>query len=434
MYLFLPIIFEQFLGFLTGFTDSIMIAYVGESAVSGVSLVDFLIQLIISIFVALAAGGTIIAGQYLGRKDKDNANKAINQLVWLSLFVSLIIMGVIYLFKNILLSSLFGNISIDVLKNAEKYLMITAASIPFIAIYNSGAAIFRTMGNSKVSMKIMLVMNTLNAIGNAILIYIFKMGVVGAALPTLFSRIGAALIILSLLLNQKNSLYISKTLKYRFDKEIVKKIFRVGVPAGLENGMFYSGRIIVLSIVTKFGTTAIAANSIATTILMFEALPGLAINTGLMIIIARCIGLGDYSQAEYYTKKILKIIYLANLLVAILIVSFLPVIMKAYFLSEEGVILVRQIIFSYSIISILIWPLAYTLPVVFRSAGDVRYPMYMSIGAMLIFRILFAYILGVVFNMGLIGTWIAMYLDWLVKAIFFVIRYLNKRWTKFKLI
>lgn len=429
--LFLPLIIEQFLEFLVGLVDSIMVAYVGESAVSGVSLVDFVMALLISLFAALSTGGAVIAGQYIGKKKMKEARDAMDELVWFSSFVSIIIMIIIYLMKPLILNGLFGPITDEVRRDANTYLMITAVSIPFLALYNAGAAIFRTMGNSKLPMKVMLAMNIAHAVGNAILIYGFHFGIEGVAIPTLITRIAAAVIIITLAFNKKNPIFIKKSLKHKFNWLMIKRILSIGIPYGLENGLFYLGRIIVLSLVATFGTAAIAANAVSGTIVVFQVLPGIAIGLGLTVVISRCVGAGDYEQAKYYTKKIMGIVYLGNVLICVLVVTLLPSILNIYGLSETATSLTTKIVWWHTAFSVVIWPLAYTLPVTFRASGDAKFPMIVGIVSMFFCRIALAYLLGIYFNMGMFGTWVAMFIDWIVKAIIFIYRYISGKWTKF---
>lgn len=428
--LFIPLIIEQFLEYLVGLIDSIMVAHVGEAAVSGVSLVDFVMQLLISIFAALATGGAVIAGQYLGKKQQDDANETANQLIWFTGIISIVVMLGIYIFKSLILHGLFGQISEDVYRNANIYLLIVAASIPFLAVYSSGAAAFRTMGNSKLPMKVMMAMNVLNLTGNAVLVYGFKMGTAGVAIPTLVSRIGAAVIILAILLEKTYPLHLKKTFQYRLNKNIVKQILGIGIPYGLENGMFYLGRLVILSLISTFGTAAIAANSVSGTIVMFEVLPGMAIGLGLTVIISRCVGMGDFEQARYYTKKIMKIIYVTFILTSIGVLALLPTILNIYGLSPEATEWTYKLVWAHAVM-LVIWPLGYTLPVTFRAAGDARFPMLISVASMIFCRIILAFVFSLYFEMGMLGTWAAMFVDWIVKAIIFVWRYLSGRWTKF---
>lgn len=432
--LFLPLIIEQGLEFLVGLVASIMVAYVGEAAVSGVSLVDSIMALLISLFAALATGGAVIAGQYMGKKQMDEARKASEQMLWFVSALSVVIMVLVYLIKPFILYTLFGQISDDVRASANTYLMIVALSIPFLALYNAGAAIFRTMGNSKISMKVALMMNVFNVAGNAVLLYGFHFGTEGVAIPTLLSRAIGAIVIIVLVMNKKHSLHIEKSLKFRFQWWMIKKILHIGVPYGLENGLFYIGRILVLSLVSTFGTAAITANAVGGTIAVIEVLPGMAINLGLTAIIARCVGAGDYEQAKYYNKKVLMIVYISNFAMNMIVLAALPMILKIYGLSEVTTTLTSQIVWWHAIVAILIWPLGYTLPVTFRASGDAKYPMMIGIMTMFICRIVMAYLLGKYLNMGVLGTWFAMFLDWVVRSVCFIYRYFSRKWMEFRAI
>ncbi|WP_290776448.1 MATE family efflux transporter [Anaerofustis sp.] len=426
--LILPLIVEQFLAILVGMADSIMIASVGEAAVSGVSLVDSLMLLLINIFAALATGGAVVAGQYLGKRDRDNACESSTQLLWFITLLALFVMIIVYILKNFILTTVFGSIDADVMNHANTYLMIVSASIPFIALYNAGAAIFRSMGNSKVSMKVSILMNLINVVGNAVLIYIFHFGTAGVAIPTLVSRIVAALVIVFLLLNKRNTIYIKKTFKYKPRFDMIKNILYIGVPNGLENSMFQLGKIIVLSLVSTFGTYAIAANAVANVVASFQILSGMAVSLAVTTVISRCVGAGEYKQARYYTFKLLKITYVCIFAFVMVIFFMLPIIMKAYGLSavtaEEAV----KILLFHGCCAIVVWPVAFTLPATLRAAGDVRYCMITSITSMWICRIIFSYVLGKYLGFGVFGVWMAMVMDWVIRAVCFVIRYKTPRW------
>ena len=431
--LFIPLVIEVFLEYLVGLIDSIMVANVGEDAVSAVFLVDFVIAFLISIFAAIATGGAVASGQYIGAKDIEHADDSINQLIRFLLLFSIVITILIYIFKDYLLTILFGSITEEVRNNANTYMLIVAASIPFLALYNGGASMFRTIGNSKISMKIMISMNILNVIGNAVLIYVFKMGIAGAAISTLISRIGAALIIIILGLNKKNIIYIKNKIKYKMTFSAIKRILSVGVPYGIENGMFYFGRLLILSLVSTFGTASIAANSVSTLIASFEVLPGMAIGLGLTTVISQCVGANDYNQTKYYTKKIIAIIYVSQTITSIIILSLLPSILNIYHLSAEATSYTYKLSW-YHAIMMIIWPLGYSLPVVFRASGDAKFPMAVASISMIVCRIVLAYVFALYFHMGMIGTWIAMFADWIVKALIFTYRYLSGKWIKFKYI
>ena len=432
--LILPLIIEQFLAVLVGMADSIMIASVGEAAVSGVSLVDQVMLLIINLFGALATGGAVVAGQYLGRKNPEEADKAANQLIWFVTILAVGVMGLVYLGKNMILQGVFGQIEPDVMEYANTYLLIVTASVPFIALYNGGAAIFRTMGNSKITMTVSLIMNAINVVGNAILIYGFHCGVEGVAIPTLVSRMTAAILITVLLSNEKQVLHLQKTLRYRPEKETIKKILKIGIPNGLENSMFQLGKVLVLSLVSTFGTYAIAANAVCNVLASFQILPGMALSLAVTSVISRCVGAKDYEQVSYYTKKLLAISYISMFVTTIVICVALPFIMDVYNLSPETAKVAEEIMIFHSVSCVLIWTPAFTLPSILRATGDAKTCMLISIPCMWIFRIGFSYILGKYFGMGVFGVWVAMVIDWVVRVIFFVLRYCRGKWKTIRTI
>lgn len=423
-----PLVIEQLLAVLVGMADSIMVANVGEAAVSGVSLVDNIMILIINIFAALATGGAVVAGQYLGRKDEKSACKAATQLVWFVSLSAVAIMILFYFRKDIILNQVFGHITAEVKGHADIYLLIVTASIPFIALYNGGAAIFRAMGNSQVSMRVSLLMNAINVTGNAILVFGLRIGTAGVAIPTLISRMVAAIVITVLLCNQTRILHIERTLKFRFDGRMIRKILAIGVPNGLENSMFQLGKILVLSLVSTFGTYAIAANAVSNAIALFQILPGMAISLAITTVISQCVGANDYEQVHYYLKKLLVIIYVAMAGTVALIFLALPLILKAYNLSDQTAAAATNIIHFHGISAMIIWPLSFALPAAYRAAGDAKACMYTSIVSMWIFRIGFSYLVGKYMGLGVFGVWVAMVIDWVVRAICFVIRYFNGKW------
>ena len=423
-----PLVIEQLLAVFVGMADSIMVANVGEAAVSGVSLVDNIMILIINIFAALATGGAVVAGQYIGRKDEKSACKAATQLVWFVSLSAVAIMILVYFGKDIILNQVFGHITAEVKGHADIYLLIVTASIPFIALYNGGAAIFRAMGNSQVSMRVSLLMNAINVTGNAILVFGLRIGTAGVAIPTLISRMVAAIVITVLLCNQTRILHIERTLKIRFDGRMIRKILAIGVPNGLENSMFQLGKILVLSLVSTFGTYAIAANAVSNAIALFQILPGMAISLAITTVISQCVGANDYEQVHYYLKKLLAIIYVAMVGTVALIFLALPLILKAYNLSDQTAAAATNIIHFHGISAMIIWPLSFALPAAYRAAGDAKACMYTSIVSMWIFRIGFSYLVGKYMGLGVFGVWVAMVIDWVVRAICFIIRYFNGKW------
>ena len=434
LWLFVPLLVEYALEFFVGLADSIMVASLGEAAISGVSLVDFLMQLLIFSFSALATGGAVVAGQYLGDKQLDKAQNASTQLVWFSTILSTILMIVVILLRQILIGVLFGQIEADVWHNADVYLYIVALSIPFIAIYNAGAAIFRTTNDATLPMKIMLVCDVLNVLGNAFCIYYLGWDVRGVAIPTVISRVVAAVAVLYFALDESYKLHIKRTLKHRFDMAMLKKVLDVGIPYGIENGLFQLGRVLVLSLVSTFGTMAIAANSVGYAIGIFSVLPGFAINLGLTAVISNCVGADDYEQARYYNKKCLIIVFISHVIINILIFAILPWVLGIYNLSAQTAQMTTEMVIWHGIFAIVIWPLSFTLPATFRGAGDSKSVMYISLVVMFSCRIVLSYVIADWMGVGVFGTWIAMFIDWYVRAAIYIYRYFSNKWTEYRVV
>lgn len=426
--LLMPLMIEQFLAVAVGMADSIMVASVGESAVSAVSLVDSIIILLINIFAALATGGAVVAGQYIGQRQNEKAVNAGEQLIVFVGFISLIVMALMYAGKGFILNVVFGSIDISVYTYANTYLLITFLSIPFIAVYNSGAALFRAMGNSKITMITSIIMNFINLLGNAILIYGLGMGVEGVAIPTLLSRALAAFIIVFLLRNEELIIHLRKKFKYKYNKDMVKDILKIGIPNGIESSMFQLGKIMLLSVIAGFGTVSITANAVANSVTAFEILPGMAVGLGLITVISQCVGAGDYEQVRYYTKKLLVVAYICMILMIIIIMILSPYILKAYNLSNETAALAGKVLLFYGICACFLWPVSFTLPNALRASNDARYTMIVGVSSMWIVRFGFGIILSKHFNIGMFGVWIAMILDWVVRSIFFVYRYKGSKW------
>lgn len=427
--LIIPLIIEQFLQISVGLMDSVMVASIGEAAVSGVSLVDSVFILFINVFSALATGGAVVAGQYIGRRDPETGCRAAWQMILFVGGLSVVVMAVCYLCRGFILHNVFGDIEEDVMENSRTFLLIVSASIPFIALYNAGAAVFRVMGNSKIAMEMSLLMNGINLVGIAVLIFGFHMGVEGAAIPTLAARITAAVIIIRLLWDEKRLLHIPRPFSFRMDKMLLKRILYIGIPNGLENSMFQLGKILVLSLVSSFGTAAIAANAIGNYVAMFAILPGMALGYTTITVVSQCVGARDYDQVRYYTKKLIKLCYLSLFIFNGIVVLALPLILHVYGLSDLASHYAKQILIYHAVCAVLIWPISFTLPYTLRASNDVAVTMLISIVSMWVFRVAFSYLLGMYFHMELFGVWVAMTIDWLFRAVCFALRYRSGKWV-----
>ncbi|MFQ6793030.1 MATE family efflux transporter [Thomasclavelia sp.] len=432
--LIIPLVIEQLLVIFVGFSDTIMVSSVGEAAVSAVSLVDGINILLINIFSALGTGGAVVAAQFIGQGVKEKARYSAKQLILITAVISTVIMAIVLFFNVSILHLVFGNVEAEVMANAEIYFFFSAISYPFIALYNSGAALFRAIGNSKISMINSAIMNLINIVLNAIFIFIFNWGVFGAVFATLIARIVACVVILKSLSHKDNDLCIDDYRHWHFDFTYIKKILTIGIPSGLENGMFQFGKILVQSLIATFGTYSIAANAVSNSLVQLQIIPGMAMSLAMVTVIGQCAGAGDYNQAKYYVKKLMKITYLATVAIIVVLLALTPVILPFYALSKETLDLAYQCIFLHGFIAGTIWPLSFTFPNALRAANDAKFTMVVSAASMWIFRFCFSYVIGKYMGLGLLGVWIAMFIDWGVRCIFFVWRYFSGKWMNRQLV
>ncbi len=434
--LIIPLVIEQFLLMSVGMMDTVMVTTAGQAAVSGVSLVDNVNQLIIQIFSALSTGGAVVCSQYLGRRDVESARTAAKQLLYAVFALAVALMAVALIFQQHILSLLFGQIEPDVMDSALVYFLATALAYPFISLYNAGAALFRSMGNSKVSMFNSLIVNLVNVAVNAVLIYGFHMGSLGAGIGTLVSRIVAAVIILYLLQHHNNVLRIEGLFRFQFRGDMVGRILTIGIPNGLENGLFQTGKLVVLSLITSFGTNAVAANAIANSIAGVVNVPGQAIGLAMITVVGQCMGAQAPEQAVSYTRKLVSIVYLSMGTLALIMFFFAAPLCSIFQLTPEAADMAAEVLRWCAVFDLIIWPLAFTLPNALRAAGDAVFTMAVSLASMFLFRIGFSYLLSCSWglDLGLLGVWIAMIIDWWVRALIFIFRFVQGKWKRIRLI
>lgn len=427
--LILPLVLEQALAITVGMADTMMISSAGEAAVSGVSLVDMFNMLIFSVLSALSTGGAVVVSQNIGAFKITEARKSAKQLLATVSCFSFLLALFAIVFRNSLLKLFFGSIEPEVMEAALVYLMISAFSFPFLGIYNSCAALFRSMGKTNVTFRVSIIGNIINVAGNAICIFGLHMGVAGVAIPSFLSRAVMGMILYILLKNPKYEIYLDKV-KFQIDWNIIKKILYIGIPSGIENGVFQLGRVMVVSIISGFGTIQIAANGVANSLDNIGSLAGQAMNLAMITVIGRCVGADDQEQIRYYTKKLVLITYIATAAINIPVLLGLDSILAIYGLGAETTNLARTLVMIHNGLAMILWPMAFTFANMLRACNDVRYPMAVSIFSMFAFRVGFSYILGVRLGMGAIGVWIAMVIDWIFRIICFVGRYFHGDWKR----
>ena len=432
--LLIPVVLEQLLNSIMGTADTMMVSNVGSAAISAVSLVDSINVLVIKVFAALAAGGTIICSQYMGQKNTKNATDAAKQLIFIITAIAVVLTVVCVVFQIPLLHLIFGKVEAEVMINSEIYFLYTALSFPFIAVFNAGSSVFRAQENTRLPMTISVISNIMNIVGNAILIFGFHMGVAGAALSTLISRIFCAIVVMYFLRSPKEEICVRDYTKIRPDRHKIKMILALGIPTGIENGMFQFGKLAIQSTVSTLGTAAIAAQAMT---IIFENVNGMAavgIGIGLMTVVGQSIGAGRQEEAKYYIVKLAGYAEIAMIISCILVyIAARPVTVLAG-MSEESTALCMQMILAITIVKPLLWVPSFTPPNGLRAAGDVRFSMITATLTMWLCRVALSIFLMRVVKTGPIGVWYGMFADWGVRGVIFTIRFVRGKWLRFKVI
>lgn len=432
--LLIPLIIEQMLNSLMGMVDTLMVSRVGAEAISAVSLVDSINNLVLQVFAAMAAGAAIICSQYLGRKDEKGCNDAAKQIVLTVVVISSVIMIIGVGFRKPLLHLIFGSVEEAVMTNAQMYFLITALSYPFIALFQAGAAFYRACGNSKFTMKTALIANVANIVGNTLFIFVLQMGAAGAAVSTLISRALCAFVVFYALRKPGYAIQLKNYFSIRPDLNLIVKILAIGVPSGIENGMFQFGKLAIQSTVSSLGTAAIAAQAMT---IIFENVNGMAavgIGIGLMTVVGQSIGAGRQEEAKYYIVKLAGYAEIAMIISCVLVyIAARPVTVLAG-MSEESTALCMQMILAITIVKPLLWVPSFTPPNGLRAAGDVRFSMITATLTMWLCRVALSIFLMRVVKTGPIGVWYGMFADWGVRGVIFTIRFVRGKWLRFKVI
>lgn len=429
-----PLFLEQILSVTMGMADTLMVSGVGEAAVSSVSLVDSLNVLIVQIVSALATGGAVIASQYMGRQDEENARHSAAQLYCVLGISTVTLMVICLALSRPLLRLVFGSIDDDVMVFAQQYLIITALSYPFIGFYNGGAALFRAQGNSRISMLASLVMNLVNIAGNALLIYGFRMGVIGAALATLLGRVIAAVWLMLQNQSLSNPMRVQSWQELRPHKDTILRILGIGIPSGLENGMFQIGKLCVSSLTSTLGTSAMAANAVANSVSTLANIPGNTISLAMIPVVGQCLGAGEKKQAKRYSLLLIATAMTGLVLTNITMFAIIPYLTGWFSLSAEAASMCIVVVRWFDVFSVFFWVSSFTLPNALRSGGDAKYTMTVSIVSMWLFRVMLSYIFVLKFHMGLTGVWFGMFIDWICRGICFWARFLGGKWMEHKVI
>lgn len=430
----IPLFLEQLLVMLVGLADTLVVSYAGEAAVSGVSLVNQFNTIFIYLFTALASGGAVVISQYIGRKRVDAAGESASQLLLFSVIFSALVSALVLIGNEGMLRLMFGKVEDDVMQACITYLRISAYSYSALAVYNSGAALFRSIGKTSVTMYLSVVSNIINVIGNLIGVFVLHAGVAGVAYPSLISRKFSAVAITFLCFQRKNGVTYARRWIFQWNGELMRNILKIAIPNGLENGVFQLVKVALSSIVALFGTYQIAANGVAQSIWSLAALAGVAMGPVFITVIGQCMGNRDIQAAEIYFKKLTKITLLLSSVWNLLIFLLTPLFMRFYALEPDTKQLVIWLVLIHNLFNAIAYPFSGALSNGLRAAGDVKFTMYVSVISTIAVRLLLSWLLGVVLQMGVMGIAIAMVGDWVIRAIIFFWRQKSGKWKTFQVI
>ncbi len=433
LWLILPIIIEQFLNSLMGMVDTMMVSTVGSEAISAVSLVDSINNLVIQIFSAMAAGATIICSQYIGSGNRKESNRAAGQVLLTVFVISLSIAVLCILGGERLLRLLFGTVKNSVMENSLVYFMITVISYPFLALFSAGAAFYRASGNSKFPTKVSIVSNVINVTANALFIYGFKWGVAGAAFATLLSRIFCTVVIFYCLRKPRQTIVVRDYLKIRPDIPLILTIMAIGVPSGIENGMFQFGKLAVQSTVSTLGTTAMSAQAMTNIFENVNGIFGNSVGIGLMTVVGQCIGASRKEEAKYYIVKLMGIAGIGTLISCLFVLAITKPVTWLAGMEIEAAQMCFELVVAMTVVKPLVWVGAFGLPYGLRAAGDVKFSMIASVSVMWGCRVALGIFLVRMFHFGLMAVWVGMFADWIVRAVIFTIRFMNGKWLNYKM-
>ncbi len=430
----IPLLIEQLLQVVVGLADTLMVSYAGEATVSGVSLDTMIYTIFIYLFTAVATGGAVVVSQYLGGRDRGNADLAASQIFHINMVLSVVCMVVMLLLGNAVLSGLYGSVEPEVMDACRIYLRIVTLSFPANAVYNAGAALFRSMGKTRTTMFVSIAMNLINVVGNAIGVFALRAGAAGVAWPTTISWYFAAFVMTAFCLNEKNDVCLRIKKALTFHKTMALRILKIAVPGGIENGLFQLAKVVLGSLIATFGTAQIAANGIGQTIWSFAALVSVALSPVYITVVGQCMGARDDEAADYYMRKLTRLTVFLAVVWNALVLLLLPAILPLYDITAETKRLVFIIVLIHNIFAGIVQPFSMPLAAGLRAAGDVKFAMYSAIFCTVVLRTALSFVLALWLHMGVIGIALAMGIDWTVKAVLDVVRYQGGKWRSFRII
>ncbi len=446
--LILPIVIESAFTMSLGLVDSFMVKNVGDNgtAMSAVSNVDQISNVMIQLFAAFGTGGAIITSQYLGAGKVEDANKSAKQLYVLMLCASLVVSAICLIFNRQIIDLVYNDNATGYKDYAYTYFYMMAASYPLLSMFYASAAILRAERKSMNTMTSAGISFALNVGFNALFIYALNLGVLGAGLATLISRAFPAIFLTALLTNKNNLVKIKIFEKFRFDAGIIRRIAVLAIPSGIESCLFQVGKVMTASFVADAsynvinGATTVnnanVANSVTQNINTIGSIVGNGINTSILTVVGQAVGTGDADCVKYYIKKMFLISFVGNALCVAVTWACSPLLVGVFAdkITPEAVSMATQCITLCFAVQLFTYPLSFGGPAVLKATSDVRYTMVCAITSMAIMRVGLCFVMCTPLipslHLGALGLWIGMVADWTLRSVLFTSRIISGRWKK----
>lgn len=441
--LVIPILTEQIFITSMGMINTMMASNLkgdlGKNVVSAIGMVDSLNNLFNSFFSALAIGGTVVVAQYIGRDDTKNANEAAKQALFSALIVSAVTTILIWIFRGLIVTKLFGAADPDVMNNANIYLIVSMLSYPFIAASLICTGVLRGAGDTKTPAKINIAMNFINIAFTYLFLYGINVGsikinlglsgITGAALGIGIARVSGAIIAFIVLIRGKGDIKLNNLSSFKFKPVLLRQVFNVGLPASVESLLFSIGKLITQIFIVGMGTIAMASNSISNSIINMLNIPGNSLSMAATTIVGQTIGKGDIPKAKNSLMYMTKFALGCLMVLGVLSIPFARLLVGLY-THNQLIINYSTNLIRLNAVATPLWAFSFVLPAGLKGAGDGKYTMVTSIAGMWMFRIGLGYVFGVMLRMGVAGVWIAMYVDWFVRGSMYYIRLKKGGWHK----
>lgn len=435
----IPILIEQILITTMGMANTMLASNLkgaeGLQVVSAISMIDSFSYLFFSFFSALAIGGTVVVAQYVGRGNMDEANKVAKESICSGAIISSLLSLVLILINEPLIKGVYMGVESQVLDYAIVYFSITLLSFPFFCVTLICNGILRGAGDTKTA----AISNVLMNIFNIVLTYIFlyglelsfisiqPMGIMGAALGISLARVFGMIYVLWKLKSRKSVIQVNRLYHYKPSYYYLRQLFYVSIPACVESIVFHFGKLLTQVFISGMGTVAMSANSISNSIINLLNIPGNSLTTVATTIVGQDIGRGEKEEART------SLIFMTKLTVMGLVSLGLLSIPVAWFMvglytDNSDVLVYATNLIKLNALATPLWAFSFVLPGGLKGAGDGRYTMSTAIIGMWVFRVGFGYLLGIVFNLGVAGVFIAMYIDWAVRGLLYYRRLKGDKW------